>query len=67
MTDLPGPLWWSGQTVFLSAAAHPLPTPRPSRADDDKQLTFTNVPFEEHKVKRGGAAGAGGSQTKWYS
>jgi len=25
------------------------------------------VPFEEHKLKRGGAAGAGGSQTKWYS
>ena len=54
------------QSIFLSEGAT-LPTPRPSRADDDKELTFTNVPFEEHKLKRGGAAGAGGSQTKWYS
>ena len=54
------------QSVFLSADAA-LPTARPSRADDDKELTFTNVPFEEHKLKRGGAAGAGGSQTRWYS
>ena len=37
------------------------------RRADDAQLTFKNVPFEEHKIKRGGAAGAGGSQTKWYS
>ena len=55
------------QSLFLSPGAAPLPRPRPSRADDDRELTFTNVPFEEHKVKRGGAAGAGGSQTKWYS
>ena len=54
------------QSVFLSADAA-LPTARPSRAADDKELTFTNVPFEEHKLKRGGAAGAGGSQTRWYS
>ena len=54
------------QSVFLSEGAT-LPSPRPSRAADDKELTFTNVPFEEHKLKRGGAAGAGGSQTKWYS
>ena len=55
------------QSLFLSPGAHPLPKPRPSRAADDAELTFTNVPFEEHKIKRGGAAGAGGSQTKWYS
>ena len=55
------------QTLFLSQAATPLPRPRPTREDDDKDLTFTNVPFEEHKIKRGGAKGAGGSQTKWYS
>ena len=55
------------QTLFLSDAATPLPRPRPSREADAEELTFSNVPFEEHKVKRGGAAGAGGSQTKWYS
>lgn len=55
------------QTLFLSESAHPLPKPRPAREDDNKELTFTNVPFEEHKIKRGGAKGAGGSQTKWYS
>lgn len=54
------------QTLFLSAAATPLPRPPPPRAAD-AELTFPNVPFEEHKIKRGGAAGAGGSQTKWYS
>ena len=55
------------QTLFLSKGAAQLPRPRPTREDDDKDLTFTNVPFEEHKIKRGGAKGAGGSQTKWYS
>ena len=55
------------QSLFLSEAAAPLPKPRPTREADDRELTFTNVPFEEHKIKRGGAAGAGGSQTKWYS
>lgn len=54
------------QSVFLAPEAT-LPKPRPSREADAKELTFTNVPFEEHKIKRGGAAGAGGSQTKWYS
>ena len=55
------------QSLFLSSSAYPLPRSRPTREEDDQELTFTNVPFEEHKVKRGGAAGAGGSQTKWYS
>ena len=55
------------QTLFLSAAAAPLPKPRRTRDEDEKALTFANVPFEEHKIKRGGAKGAGGSQTKWYS
>ena len=55
------------QTIFLSDGASPLPKLRPSREEDDAELTFTNVPFEEHKLKRGGAKGAGGSQTKWYS
>jgi len=55
------------QPLFLSQAASPLPKPRPSRSSDEAELTFANVPFEEHKLKRGGAAGAGGSQTKWYS
>ena len=55
------------QSLLLSDGAAPLPRPRPSREDDAAQLTFPNVPFEEHKLKRGGAAGAGGSQTKWYS
>jgi len=54
------------QSLFLSAATAPLPKPPPPRSADD-ELTFANVPFEEHKVKRGGAAGAGGSQTRWYS
>lgn len=54
------------QSVLLSAAAAPLPHPPPTR-DSERDLTFPNVPFEEHKVKRGGARGAGGSQTKWYS
>ena len=54
------------QSVFLSPRVA-LPKPRPSREADAAELTFTNVPFEEHKLKRGGAAGAGGSQTKWYS
>ena len=55
------------QTLFLPEAAPPLPRPRRTREQDDAELTFTNVPFEEHKIKRGGAKGAGGSQTKWYS
>jgi len=55
------------QTLFLSERAYPLPKARSTREEDDKELTFTNVPFEEHKIKRGGARGAGGSQTKWYS
>jgi len=55
------------QSLFLSESAAVLPRPRPSREEDERELTFTNVPFEEHKIKRGGAAGAGGSQTKWYS
>ena len=55
------------QSLLLSDGAAPLPRPRPSREDDAKELTFPNVPFEEHKLKRGGAAGAGGSQTRWYS
>ena len=54
------------QSLFLSAEAAALITPPPPR-EADAELTFTNVPFEEHKLKRGGAAGAGGSQTKWYS
>ena len=54
------------QSLFLSADAAALITPAPPRAAD-ADLTFANVPFEEHKIKRGGAAGAGGSQTKWYS
>ena len=54
------------QSLFLSAATAPLPKPPPPRSAED-ELTFANVPFEEHKVKRGGAAGAGGSQTRWYS
>ena len=55
------------QTLFLSEGAAPLPKPPTSREADEAELTFTNVPFEEHKIKRGGARGAGGSQTKWYS
>ena len=54
------------QSLLLSAEASPLPRPSPPRSSD-AELTFTNVPFEEHKIKRGGAAGAGGSQTRWYS
>lgn len=54
------------QSLFLSAATAPLPKPPPPRSADE-ELTFANVPFEEHKIKRGGAAGAGGSQTRWYS
>jgi len=55
------------QSLFLSSAAAPLPRPPPPRTADKEYLTFENVPFEEHKIKRGGASGAGGSQTKWYS
>ena len=54
------------QSLFLSEAATPPPHPPPPRSADS-ELTFENVPFEEHKIKRGGAAGAGGSQTRWYS
>ena len=45
----------------------PLPKPRGTRDAELAAQTFANVPFEEHKIKRGGAAGAGGSQTRWYS
>mmetsp|Transcript_206 Transcript_206/g.439 ORF Transcript_206/g.439 Transcript_206/m.439 type:complete len:424 (-) Transcript_206:71-1342(-) len=40
--------------------------PGEQRKLEANEATFKNVPFEEHKIKRGGAAGAGGSQTKWY-
>jgi len=54
------------QSLLLSAGAAPLPHAPPTR-ESEADLTFTNVPFEEHKLKRGGAKGAGGSQTRWYS
>ena len=41
--------------------------PGEQRRVEQRDATFKNVPFEEHKIKRGGAAGAGGSQTRWYS
>lgn len=53
------------QSLFLSERVCPLPGPTTAPAAEE--MTFPNVPFEEHKAKRGGAAGAGGSQTKWYS
>uniref|UniRef100_A0A7S4FA41 Methyltransferase domain-containing protein n=1 Tax=Chrysotila carterae TaxID=13221 RepID=A0A7S4FA41_CHRCT len=53
------------QSLFLADAAAQTVGSEP--ADTHRKLTFPNVPFEEHKIKRGGAAGAGGSQTKWYS
>ena len=55
------------QCLYLSADAAPLPRPRGERDAENAAQTFANVPFEEHKIKRGGAAGAGGSQTRWYS
>ena len=55
------------QCLYLSADAAPLPKPRGTRDAELAAQTFANVPFEEHKIKRGGAAGAGGSQTRWYS
>mmetsp|Transcript_929 Transcript_929/g.3515 ORF Transcript_929/g.3515 Transcript_929/m.3515 type:complete len:305 (+) Transcript_929:399-1313(+) len=53
------------QTVFL-APGSALPKPPPPREENGPCLTYPNVPFEEHKIRRGGAAGAGGSQTKYY-
>ena len=53
------------QCLYLSADAAPLEAGRGTPNAGAAAQTFANVPFEEHKIKRGRLAGV--SQTRWYS